>query len=255
MSVTSVTPVGAEPHDFEPSPQQLAAVQNAAVFVYIGGSFEPWADSASVGATTKRLQIALDAALPKAELEHEDSGDHADHAEDSHFWLDPALVAEQVIPQIARVLSEADPANAGYYAAQQSMYKERLLDLDRQFTEGLRTCERRTIVTAHDAFQFLAQRYNLKVLPIAGLSPEQEPDAATLAAISRTVDETGITTIFFETLTSPRLADTIAQQTGAQTAVLDPLEGVTTNESDRVSDYISIQQKNLQSLRTALACQ
>lgn len=260
MEVTTITPSGTEPHDFEPTPQQLAALKNAQVFVYIGGNFEPWSDDAPAGSQTQKVKVTIpaDATMETdGDSTHaqETEADHSEHADDAHFWLDPHMVAEYVLPAITKALQAADPQGAQYYEGKLSEYTAAMRALDTAFTTGLQTCQRRTVVTAHDAFRFMAKRYNLEVLPIAGISPEQEPDAAALAQVSRLVSEKGITTIFFETLTSPRLAETIAKQTGAQTAVLDPIEGLKADGQDEAADYQTIQRQNLQNLRTALACQ
>ena len=236
VTVTSITPSGAEPHDFEPAADQLAAINQAAGFVYVGGVLEPWADKYAATQPTRLLQILPDA------------------TDDAHFWLDPQLVAEDVVPKITTLLQMIDPANATVYASRANQYVGDLKQLDADFKSGLAQCRSRTIITSHDAFRYLAKRYNLEEVPIAGVSPEAEPDAASLAELTALVKEKAVTTIFFETLVSSRLADTIAKETGAQTAVLDPIEGIA-NEDQSQTSYIDLQRSNLDSLRRGLACQ
>jgi zinc transport system substrate-binding protein len=123
--------------------------------------------------------------------------------------------------------------------------------LDREFTDGLATCQRREIVTSHAAFGYLAARYDLDQVGITGLSPEAEPTAQRLAEVAEEAREHHATTIFFETLVSPKVAETIAQEVGADTAVLDPIEGL---QPGSTGDYLSVMRSNLAVLRPALGC-
>jgi zinc transport system substrate-binding protein len=126
--------------------------------------------------------------------------------------------------------------------------------LDRAYRHGLAHCARREFVTSHAAFGYLAQRYGLTQVPITGLAPESEPSPQQLASVVRIVRRTHTTTVFFERLVSPRLADTVARETGARTAVLDPIEGLTPSEQSRGQTYLSLMRENLASLRKALGC-
>jgi zinc transport system substrate-binding protein len=129
-----------------------------------------------------------------------------------------------------------------------------LTRLDAELRAGLSRCARRDIVTSHAAFGYLADRYGLHQLPLVGLSPEAEPTAKRLEDVVHAVEETGATTVFFETLVSPRLAETVAREAGAGTAVLDPIEGLTKDEVDDGADYFSVMRENLAALRKALGC-
>jgi zinc transport system substrate-binding protein len=132
--------------------------------------------------------------------------------------------------------------------------RDELKQLDAQFRTGLRACARREIVTSHAAFGYLAERYGLEQIALPGLSPEAEPSPRELERVIGEVREHGATTVFFETLVSPRLAETVARETGARTAVLNPLEGLTEEELERGEDYFSVMRANLAALRKALGC-
>jgi len=242
VAVTNITPAGAEPHDFEPTPQTLVAAQNAALFIYNGGTMEPWV--AKLLPDYKHIAVkASDHIALRA------NGDGSD----PHFWLDPVL-AQQIVINIRDGLIQASPNDKTYFDQNAAAYNKQLAALDSNIKSNLHTCTNRTIVTSHDAFRYYAARYNLDVDTIAGLDPAQEPSAAKLAEISNIVKQKNITYIFFESLVSPKLADTIAQETGAQTAAFDPLEGLTNDAQKAGKNYISVQQDNLAALTRALGC-
>ena len=149
------------------------------------------------------------------------------------------------------VRSLAKALHAG--AAAQSL-SARLDRLDADYRNGLKTCQRHQIVTSHAAFGYLARRYGLEQVPLEGLSPEAEPSARGITDLVRLVQRTGVTTVFFETLLSPKLAQTVAREAGVQTAVLNPLEGLTDEQIAAGDDYFSVMRANLAALRGALGC-
>lgn len=262
VRVTNLTPAGAEPHDYEPSAKALADARRAKVFVYNGGTFEPWIGSFL--ADYKNTAVKSSGGLELRAGEEHSHGEEANEKEeghetegeikDPHFWLDPVL-AQQIVRNIRDGFITADPKNRKLYESNAEAYIAKLAALDESFKTGLASCGHRTIITSHDAFSYAAARYNITVESIAGVSPEMEPSASRLAELSKHIREEGISYVFFESLVSPRLADTIAQETGAQTLVLDPIEGVTNEDQKQGKDYISIHKQNLANLRTALACQ
>jgi zinc transport system substrate-binding protein len=161
---------------------------------------------------------------------------------------------QRIVDRTAGALGDADPPHRNRYLGNAAAYDDRLAALDREFREGLAACRSDVLVTNHAAFGYLADRYGLLQEPITGLSPEAEPDPARLAEIEDLVRREHVTTIFTETLVSPRVADTIARETGVTTAVLDPLEGLTPDERATGDDYVSIMERNLRTLRTGLGC-
>lgn len=223
--VVNLTPAGAEPHDLELSPRDVAAIRDANLVIYVGGGFQP----ALEDAVATRDDASLDV---------------LGAGTDPHVWLDPARFAE-----IARVVGTAlgRPAQAGRLA-------DELEALDERYRSGLSHCERRTIVTSHAAFGPLVKRYGLTELPLAGRSPEAEPSPKELERLIREVRESGATTVFAEPLVSNRLVETVARETGAVVAVLDPAEGLSQERLEAGEDYFSVMRSNLTVLRRALAC-
>jgi zinc transport system substrate-binding protein len=224
VRVKNVTPPGAEPHDFELTPGTIGDIQRAAVVLYLGGDFQPAVSKAVDNA--EGTVVDLLAGLPVRE-------------NDPHVWLDPILYG-RMVERIGGVLKAPARAEA---------MRDELRRLDRDFRTGLTDCTRREIVTSHDAFGYLARRYGLEQIPITGLEPEAEPSAKDLADVVAVVRRTKATTVFFETLLSPRLAQTVAREVGARTAVLDPVEGLSAGGS-----YFTVMGENLAALRRALAC-
>ncbi|GAA0812682.1 metal ABC transporter substrate-binding protein [Spirilliplanes yamanashiensis] len=257
VTVTGLAKPGAEPHDLELTLNQVSQVADADLVVYLRG-FQPAVDEAVEGQAADHAFDAaavaplLDAAAGGHEHEGEAAGEEA-HAEeeagpDPHLWLDPARLAD-VGDALAKRLAEVDGSQD--FAGRARALRADLTTLDGEFTAGLKTCERREIVTSHAAFGYLAARYQLEQVAITGLSPESEPSIQRLTTVAGEAREHGATTIFFETLVSPDVAKTIADKVGARTAVLDPLEGL---QPGAAGDYLSVMRTNLSTLKSALGC-
>lgn len=241
VAVTNLTTPGVEPHDLELTPRQVGDVADADLVIYLGG-FQPAVDEAVEQGAGRTLEVG--GAVPLATTPG--SGPERD----PHFWLDPTKLAEVVDP-VADQLADVDPANAQTFADRATALKADLARLDAEYRAGLVHCARTEFVTAHAAFGYLAKRYGLEHVSIAGVSPDQEPAPDRLRQVQQLVEDHGITTIFFETLVSADLANTIARDTGAITAVLDPIEGIA---DPATNDYLSVMRANLAALRKALSC-
>jgi zinc transport system substrate-binding protein len=247
VDVRNLTPPGAEPHDVELTARDVERVREADLVLYLGGGFQPALEDALANAEGDAVDLLDDVHLLRGDA-HDDHGEeHEDGNEgtaDPHVWLDPlryATIAERIGRELGR------PEAAG------PMSRE-LRRLDGDFRRGLAHCDRREIVTSHAAFAYLAQRYRLRQISISGLSPESEPTPRDLEEIVEHVEESGAETIFFETLVSPRIAETVARETGAETAVLNPLEGLTEEEVESGANYFTVMRRNLAALRAALGC-
>lgn len=243
-AVTNLTSPGAEPHDLELSPQQVATVAEGDVVVYERG-LQPAVDDA-VDDNAEGAQVDV-AALLSGDAGHE----AVDVTADPHVWLDPTTLVP-VARRVARLLGQVDPPNEDAYRDNAAALAHDLHALDDDFSAGLDDCRRRTFVTSHAAFGHLARRYGLRMVPIAGLSPDTEPSPERLAGLQGVVDAAGVTTIFTETLAGPQIARTLADETGVRTATLDPVEGLSDATADE--DYLSLMRANLAALRAANGC-
>ncbi|MEU7851624.1 metal ABC transporter substrate-binding protein [Micromonospora parva] len=255
VRVTNLAKPGAEPHDLELNPSQVGEVSDAELIVYLKG-FQPAVDDAVAQNGGDRafdvtsVQPLLDASAGGHDHEGEEGHTEESGGKDPHVWLDPTRLAG-IGDQLAQRLGTADPDHAADYTARAAALRTDLTTLDDEFKHGLATCQRREIVTSHAAFGYLADRYQLDQVGITGLSPDVEPSPQRLAHVIEEAKEHQATTIFFETLVSPKVAETIAGQVGAKTAVLDPIEGLAAGSD---GDYLSVMRTNLRTLQTALGC-
>ena len=231
VHVTNLTPAGAEPHDLELSPDEVAAVKDAGLVLLMGHGFQPQLERAARTSNADSLTLLDTPGLDR-------------DADDPHVWLDPLRYA-LLVRAIGNAL-HAEPAAERLVT--------RLHRLDREFRAGLADCARREIVTSHAAFGYLAQRFRLRQISVEGLIPEAEPAPQALARVIARVHASGATTVFAEPLASPRIARTVSRETGATVAVLDPLEGLTPRALARGDDYFTVMRANLAALRKGLGC-
>ena len=255
-TVASLTQPGAEPHDLELTPRQVASLTTASLVIYQNG-FQPAVDEAVVQSGNPHV-IDTSTVVPLRPLPTtEDDHDHGWEVQsgglemDPHVWLDPTLVS-RIARAVEQRLSRIDPDHAADYAHNTKTLLTRLQTLDRSFDSGLARCERTEFITSHAAFGYLAERYHLTQIGISGLSPDAEPSPARIAEVQHEAREHQLTTIFYETLVSPAVAKAIAGDLGLATDVLDPVEGIT-GES-RGQDYFSVMASNLAALRKAGRC-
>ncbi|MFD6327751.1 metal ABC transporter substrate-binding protein [Streptomyces sp. NPDC058442] len=263
VDVTSLTQPGQEPHDLEISAKQTAQLEEADAALYLKG-LQPTVDEA-IGQSDVRTKIdaatltSLDhdagAGGHDDEHGHDEPGhdghghDHSHDGRDPHVWLDPVKYAE-VAEGVGKAFQKADPGHAADYKKNTEALVGKLNDLDAVFEAGLEHRKTDVFVTTHAAFGHLAARYGLTEEAINGLSPEAEPSAARVKQLTETAKADGVTTVFYETLTSDRAAKTVARDAGLRTDVLDPLEGIT--DKSRGDDYFQVMESNLQALQSAL---
>jgi zinc transport system substrate-binding protein len=251
VQVTNLVKPGAEPHDLELQPKQVAELGDADLVVYLHG-FQPAVDDAverEAGRTSLDTATVepLHDAPPGAE---EGSATKGANAKDPHIWLDPIRLAA-VADRIADRLAGLDSAHATDIRGRAAALRTKLEGLDQEYATGLAQCQRHEIVTSHAAFGYLAARYHLTQIPITGLSPEEEPTPQHLAQVADQARRFHTTTIFFEALVSPKVAQALAGEVGAKAEVLDPIEGIEPGSS---ADYLSVMRSNLTKLRAALGC-
>ena len=284
VSVTSLTPEGAEPHDLELSPKMVDSLSSADAVIYLAG-FQSAVDEAieqqapktviDVSSAAELVEAGSDANHPAEEEateetqsgetdahDHDHDGhdheghDHAGHdhhhdmSADPHFWLDPVRMAKAAT-LVGDKLAEADSAHADTYKANAKALAEELTTLGDTLVTKTSKCQVKTFVTAHTAFGYLADRTGLTQVGISGLDPESSPSPARLAEIAQIAKEQGVTTIFTEALIDPKVAQTLADDLGITTAVLDPIE----SQTDASKDYAAVMQASIDALTKANNCQ
>ena len=269
--VVGLTTPGGEPHDLELTVRQTAEVAEADVLVHLR-DFQPAVDEAVDQAGTDHVVDAAEVAelvSPEELDEHAGEDEHTEdeteaHADegaeddghghgavDPHFWTDPTRMAT-VAEAVQQALADADPDNAETYQRNLADLRRDLDELDVELRDGLSDCARDTVVVSHDAFAYFGARYGLDMHPVNGLSPEAEPSPAHLRELSDLIEDEGITTVFSESLASPEMAESLASDLGLETAVLDPVEGLTDATADE--DYLSLMRANLAAVQKANDC-
>ncbi|OGH10844.1 MAG: hypothetical protein A2857_06295 [Candidatus Levybacteria bacterium RIFCSPHIGHO2_01_FULL_36_15] len=246
--VQNITPAGSEPHDYDPSFQDIARIERGDILILNGG-VEAWADKIrdNLRGTKVKIVIAGEDLLTKQLIEEGQT------VKDPHVWLDPVL-AKREVQKITEAYAAVDPANKTYYQDNERQLNSKLDQLDADYKKGLRNCQSRDVVTSHEAFAYLADRYGLNEVPIAGLSPDEEPSAQQLADVANFAKKNNVKYIFFESLVSPKLSETIASEIGAKTMVLDPIEGISDDDIKQGKNYFTVMKDNLKNLQTALQC-
>lgn len=249
-TVTNLTPVGAEPHDLELTPDDLDRLLEAKVAFVLGDGYQPAVEKAADrrdGPTVQLLPKLVDAQGKKG-LEGRQGG------LDPHVWLDPVLMS-QLVGEVERGLAAADRRGAATYQRNAAALQAKLADLDARYRQQLTGCARTLLVTSHEAFGYLAARYGLEQRGVAGLAPDAEPDPARLGELAQLARDDGVTTIFTEENVSPRLAQALARDAGGlRTEVLSPLESLTKKERAAEADYFTLMDANLDKIAVALGC-
>lgn len=241
IEVNNLTPAGVEPHDYEPTARDTMRLQQAKLLILNGGKFEAWGEKVKEDLKNSGVTVV-------------EAGKDLLVENDTHIWLSPELAKKEMTVILAGLI-QIDPENADYYAKNERALSAKLDKLQREYLVGLSDCRKKEIVTSHAAFGYLSREFGLTQIAIAGLSPEAEPSTKQLTEIARLAREKKIKYIFFERLVSPRLAETIADEIGAKTLVLDPIEGISDNDMKQGKNYLTVMEENLFNLRIALECQ
>lgn len=237
VTVDTLVPSGVEPHDFTPLPDDIQKIYTADIVIMNGGGIDAWAEDVQ-GSKTLVISEVLGFTTTS----------------DPHVWIDPTR-AQRITEVVRDTFIQHDPKQKSVYEQNARALIADLQALDEAYSRGLKQCSMRTIIASHNAFQYVGERYDFTILSIAGLNPNATPSAKTFAALADTARTQGIRYIFFETLVSPELAQALADEIGAETLVLNPLEGLTPEEQAAREDYLSVMRKNLDNLRTAMECQ
>jgi zinc transport system substrate-binding protein len=258
--VVALVPAGVEPHEYEPTPSTVRQALQADVLIYIGGGFDAWSEDLATEVLKRGGQVVeIGDLVPLLDAVNNEEGAHAEDAHnealdfDPHVWLDPVR-SQEIVQVVTAAIQAADMEHRAEYAANAQTFIGQLQNLDLTYQQALRECGLNDIIVSHDAFQYLGQRYGFMIHSIAGLSPDNEPSLHDLAELAVEAKNLGVNTIFFETLVSPKLAQTLAEEIGAQTAVLNPIEGLSAAEAAQGDNYLSLMAANRVALANALLC-
>jgi zinc transport system substrate-binding protein len=252
VDVTNITPAGAEPHDYEPTPQDIVTVHKTNILLLNGNGLDAWGDKVAPQVKEEHVMVLRMSGVVQS-LQSASEENISKPVNDPHFWLDP-VHAQEMVRAIENAMVQADPTHAHEYRQNGETYIQSLKQLDEEYHKGLAMCKNKEIVTSHNAFTYMAKRYKFTSFYLSGLSPDEEPTASKFAAATQLARQKQIKYIFFESLVSPKQADTIAKEIGAQTLVLNPIEGLTDADIAAGKNYMSEMQNNLKNLRIAMEC-
>jgi zinc transport system substrate-binding protein len=248
-NVISITPASAEPHDYEPTTQDLVSIQNSNMLVLNGGALEAWGNKIKGQLPANFLVVTAGEGLANKQL-----NENGQTIQDPHIWLDPIL-AKKEVAVIEKGFEKIDPKDSAYFKANAQKLNNDLDTLNMEYSHAFTNCAQIDFITSHAAFGYLGAQYGINQIPISGVSPDEEPSTQKLVEITNLVKARNIKVIFFESLVSPKLSETIANETGAKAMVLDPIEGLTKDEIQNGQNYLTIMRQNLNNLQIALQCQ
>lgn len=240
VEVKNMTPAGTEPHDFEPTANDMKGLSTADVFIYNGEDMEHWVTTALKSVNNANLEVVKASAPIQLQ---KGKGNEMD----PHTWLSIRNSIKQ-IAVIKDAFIKKDATNKTYYEKNYETYRKQLEELDAAYTKELASYKGRAIVVAHEAFGYVCKDYDLKQIAIEGLEPDSEPTPAKMKEIIKQVKEQNIQVIFYEELVNPKVAKAIADETGAKTMELNTLEGLSEEEIKEGKDYLSIMKDNLKNL-------
>ncbi len=254
-NVSLLLPPGIESHAFAPKPSDIAKISKSDIFIYTGKFMEPWAEDVLGGVTNQNL-LVVDGSLGVTLIP---VAFHADNepagSPDPHFWLDFGN-AKIMVENIAQAFLKKDPANAAYYEERANQYKIALTNLDNEFRTNLTKCKNKEIVYGgHYAFGYLARAYDLNYLAAQGLAPDAEPTAQDLAKLVDQIRNQNIKYVFYEELTSPKIAETLAGETGAKMLFLSAAHNISKKDFQNNVTFLKIMEDDLKNLKIGLECE
>lgn len=260
IALTNLVPFGVEAHEFEPKAKEMAKLTKSDLFIYSGEVFEPWSPKIikSLKIADKSVDMSKKVKLLQAktaEHGHEGHNHTKDHhaTYDPHYWLhiDNQIAVSK---EMVTLFGKKDPTNAKTYEANANEYIKKLNTLKDEY-QALKTCKNKKIVVNHNAFEYLANDYDIKQYSISGMSPESRPSPKQIAKLIDLVKKEKINTVFFEEFASDKVAKTIATEAGVKTDALRPVENITVEENNKNIGYIDIMKSNLAKLKGAMDCQ
>ncbi|MDI6800485.1 MAG: metal ABC transporter substrate-binding protein [Thermodesulfovibrionales bacterium] len=256
VAVKTLLPAAASPHTFEPAPGQMAELQNARIFIKIGAGLEFWAEKVVKAVSNKNLSVVdLSSDMPLIRSVHaygdNEKGsehNHKNSSADPHFWLDPVL-SKRIVDKIATVLTKIDPSNKHFYTTNAEEYKRQLDRLNADIVRRTSQLKTKEYVTFHSAWNYFSKRYGFKVIGVIEESPGREPSPGNIAKIINELRRLKARVIFAEPQFSPRVAETIAKEVGANVLLLDPLGSPDKPDRDT---YIELMLYNLSQIERAM---
>lgn len=258
--ITSVIPMGVEPHDWELTPQQIPGIIEADMIIYNGIGFDSWLGKKEQFRNSFLVDISKDLQLIKLGQQGSENLGPIDqlsdptYVYDSHIWLDPILV-KNISKTISYALIKLDPDNIDSYLQNTKNFNRQLDTLDSLIKKSLANCELKDFITFHESFHYFANRYGLTQHAVHGSSPEGEILPQQIIKIISLAKDLGIDTIYSEELKDPRLSQTLASEIpNGKVLLLSPIEGIEPHEQNKDINFIDKMKMNLENLKQGLKC-
>lgn len=257
VNLSMLLPPATDAHNFELKPNDIIKISKTDLFLYVNMEMEHWAYKVikATSSNTKMLPVETGSGISMLPLNDYDSDGHQHESKfDPHIWLDFNNM-QKMADNIATALIKVDPRNSDYYLKNAAEYKEKLADLDNKFKTELSVCKNRTILHAgHWAFAYLANKYNLKYYSVYNVSADSEPQPQKIIELIQQIKDSKVRYIYYEELMNPRLAETIAKETGAGLLKLNNGHTVSKAEMSAGVSFLSLMETNLANLRKGMQC-
>jgi zinc transport system substrate-binding protein len=256
VTITQILPPGADPHDYEPTPNDAVALKNGRIFFYDGPFLEPWAADLAASSNPDINLVTFADAIPGPAYDKMKSQytDFPNMTQDPHLWLSPQLT-EYYVAYVARRLSETDPQNASDYQKNAALFEKRLKQLDSDYSSGFSNCTTRTFLSSHAFLDYTAAAYNLTPISIAGMSPDAQPSMKQMSAIVEEAKAHNVRGIIVEPQEAEDLGKALAAELNLPVysfTTMEVLPGGPLTSAD--TDYVAIMENNLQEMRKAMQC-
>ena len=250
IEIINILPFGVEPHDYEPTPKIMADIEKASLVVYSGAGLEPWTH----GFSFKGKVIDMSRFVKLRELKKDEFHEHhSNKVIDPHYWLNFSNMSKAT-ELITNELIKIVPKNKSLYIKNKDLYLKMLKKLDDDFHNKLSQCDRDTIIVNHNAFGYLAEKYDFHVKSVSGLSPDAQANAKNIISLIGEIKEHNVSTLFFESFVSDKAIKSLAKETKTQVGILEPLGNITADEAKKHLTYEILMKDNLLKLSKALSC-
>lgn len=262
VNVQSIYPPGADEHTFDPTQKDMIGLADADLFLYVGLGLEGFVENAEKTMKNEHVKmISVAEAIPKDLLQkvHEDEHDADEHNEDAHdhgefdphIWISPKLSIEIASAVKDSLILIAPEKEEEFEKNFQSLHED-LISLDRQYEEMAAEAPRKTFFVSHAAFGYLANTYNLEQIAVAGLNSQSEPSQKQLASLVSYAKAHNVDYVLFEQNVSSKLTKVIQKEIGANALTLHNLGVLTTEDIENNEDYMTLMEKNIETLQQAL---
>ena len=257
ITITQILPPGADPHEYEPTPNDAVALKNGRIFFYAGPFLEPWAADLAASSNPDIQRVTFADAIPGPVYDQMKSqyANFPDMTQDPHLWLSPQLT-EYYVDYVARRLSETDPQNASDYQNNAAVFKKRLKQLDSDYSEGFSNCTTRSFLSSHSFLGYIASSYNLTQISISGMSPDAQPSLKQMAGVIEEAKAHNVRGILTEPYETEDLSKSISAELNLPVYYITTMEvlpaGPLTEDN---TDYVAIMENNLQEMKKAMLCQ